>query len=324
MSGSDCTGIRAAFCGLAAFWLLLPLPAIAQSLSGALEWLPTGSLSINALTTRPAERMTGGDRQSFFVEFGRLAFRSPDILGGNARRAGLSCQACHSNGHINTHFFIPGLSDQPGRVDTSHAFWLARGENHVFDPLRIPSLRGVIRKHRLGHDGRISSLREFTRDVMVLEFAGEEPDMLLLDALVAYQRTLQPTQAPDEPVTLAGDLADLERHMKLMTLPLAEEDTPLTARIASMLRGQIGFIGERFERTEPRRVLENWSRELQTIAARAEAGAWPEARQRHAALARQLAAPPSMLADAAADSLYDPERLRAWLENPARTNTRVQ
>lgn len=324
MSGSERTGIRAAVCGLAAFWLLLPLPAAAQSLAGALEWLPDGSLSITALTTRPAERMAGGDRQSFFVEFGRLAFRSPDILGGNARRAGLSCQACHSNGHVNAHFFIPGLSDQPGRVDTSHAFWLARSENHVFDPLRIPSLRGVIRKHRLGHDGRISSLREFTRDVMVLEFAGAEPDMLLLDALVAYQRTLQPTQAPDEPITLAGDLADLERHLKLMALPLAEEDAPLTGRIASMLRGQVGFISERFEAPAPRQLLENWSREMQAIAARAEAGAWPEARQRHAALTRMLASPPQMLADAAADSLYDPARLRAWLENPARANTRAQ
>src|SRR3546814_1708419 len=98
------------------------------------------------------------------------------VLCGTASKAGLSCQACHSNGFANEDFFIPGLSDAHGRIDVSHAFWNNRGENHRDDPLTIPSLRGVKTKDRLGHDGRGTSLREFPRRVIVTEFGGNEPD----------------------------------------------------------------------------------------------------------------------------------------------------
>ena len=93
--------------------------AEAQSLSGAREWLPPGSLSLETLSQRPDERLEDG--HNFYVAFGRLAFRSPDILGGTARKAGLSCQACHANGFATHAFFIPGLSDRPGRIDVTNA-----------------------------------------------------------------------------------------------------------------------------------------------------------------------------------------------------------
>src|SRR3546814_17464244 len=96
------------------------------------------------------------------------------VLCGTASKAGLSCQACHSNGFANEDFFIPGLSDAHGRIDVSHAFWNNRGENHRDDPLTIPSLRGVKTKDRLGHDGRGTSLREFTRRVIVTEFGDRK------------------------------------------------------------------------------------------------------------------------------------------------------
>src|SRR3546814_4193206 len=64
-------------------------------------------------------------QQSFYAEYGRLAFRSPMVLGGTASKAGLSCQACHPNGFANEDFFIPGLSDAHGRIDVS------RSEEHT-------------------------------------------------------------------------------------------------------------------------------------------------------------------------------------------------
>src|SRR3546814_392190 len=137
-----------------------PFPSSAQSLAGALDWLPPGSLSVEALSTRPAEDLDGGAAQSFFVEYGRLAFRSPDILGGTARKAGISCQACHSNGHANTAFFVPGLSDRPGRIDVSHAFWNLRNEDSRANPITIPSLRGVAAKARFGERIGRASCRE--------------------------------------------------------------------------------------------------------------------------------------------------------------------
>src|SRR3546814_5372808 len=117
-----------------------------------------------------------------------------------------SSDVCSSDLFANEYCFIPGRSHTHGRIDVSHAFGNNRGENHRDDPLTIPSLRGVKTKDRLGHDGRGTSLREFTRRVIITEFGGNEPDPTLLDALVAYQETLQPATPVDRPVPLAGEI----------------------------------------------------------------------------------------------------------------------
>ncbi|WP_300304430.1 hypothetical protein [Ferrovibrio sp.] len=293
--------------------------ADAQSLLGAREWLPPGSLSLENLSQRPAERLEEG--RNFYVAFGRLAFRSPDILGGTARKAGLSCQACHANGFATHAFFIPGLSDRPGRIDVSHAFWHLRGEDQRDNPLDIPSLRGVKTKDRFGHDARTASLRDFTRRVIVMEFAGDEPDALLLDALVAYQEKLRPVDETPQPVTLQQDLADILDHLDALRVPLGEENVALAGRIATMIRGQLGFIHERFADEDmrgSRAALEDWSRQLVGIAMLAENGQWPQARQHLATLRNAIAAPPSALAADLPRSLYDPARLKVWLNTPAR------
>lgn len=294
--------------------------AQAQSLVGAREWLPSGSLSVDSLTRHPQEQLEGGGRQNFYVEFGRLAFRSPDILGGTARRAGLSCQACHANGFATTAFFIPGLSDKPGSVDVSHAFWNLRAEDGIDNPLEIPSLRGVKSKEQLGQDRRTASLREFTRRVIVTEFSGAEPDALLLDALIAYQEKLQPAPAVYEPVSLQQDLADLVRHLDALHLPLAEENAALADRMTLMIRGQIGFIHERFADEDirsSRSLLEDWSRQLAGIADQAERGEWVRARSALADLRQVIATPAAALATDLPRSLYQPERLKEWLSKPA-------
>ncbi len=306
---------------LAAALIAASPPSSAQSLVGAREWLPPGSLSAQALSTRPAEDLDGGTAQSFYVEYGRLAFRSPSILGGTARKAGLSCQACHSNGHATAAFFVPGLSDRPGRVDVSHAFWNLRNEDDRFNPLTIPSLRGAVAKDRFGMRREVASLREFTRRVIVVEFSGEEPSPLLLDGLLAYIAKLRPTAQPDRPVLLEDDLADAARHLKTLSLPLAEENAALTGQIADMIRGQLGFIHERFadEKLEgSRAVLEGWSRQLARIGDLAEAGRWREARAILAELQAAVAAPPPVFAADAPLSLYNPNLLQAWLSKPVR------
>jgi hypothetical protein len=297
------------------------LTAQAQSLVGALEWLPPGSLSVESLTRQPQEQLEGGSTQNFYVEFGRLAFRSPDVLGGTARKAGLSCQACHANGFATTAFFIPGLSNKPGSIDVSHAFWNLRGEDGVDNPLEIPSLRGVKTKDRFGQDRRTVSLREFTRRVIVTEFAGTEPDALLLDALVAYQEKLPPAAAVSEPVSLQQDLADLVRYLDALRVPLAEEEPAPAERMTVMIRGQMGFIHERFAEEDmrgSRGLLEEWSRQLARIALQAERGGWVQARKALADLRQAIATPPAALAADLPRSLYEPERLKAWLSKPVR------
>jgi cytochrome c peroxidase len=127
-----------------------------------------------------------GGRQSYMVALGNTAFSSPLLLGPKARAAGMSCNTCHRQGDINPHFFVPGVSAHPGGLDPTTAFFNPVQDDGVPNHVDIPSLRGVRLTAPYGRDGRIASLREFARHVIVNEFAGDEPAPRILDALVAY------------------------------------------------------------------------------------------------------------------------------------------
>jgi di-heme cytochrome c peroxidase len=125
-------------------------------------------------------------RKSYLVSLGDMAFNSPLILGGPARRAGISCGTCHVQGASNPKLFVPGMSTRPGNFDTTGSFFNPPADDGVLDPVTIPSLRGARFLAPYGHDGRIASLREFVRNVIVNEFAGPEPSPSLVDAIVVY------------------------------------------------------------------------------------------------------------------------------------------
>lgn len=78
------------------------------------------------------------------------------------------------------------MSTRPGNFDTSGALFNPKANNLALDPVRIPSLRGARYLAPYGNDGRTASLRDFVRNVVVVEFAGPEPSPAILDALVAY------------------------------------------------------------------------------------------------------------------------------------------
>ena len=122
----------------------------------------------------------------YLVSLGDLAFNSPGILGDIARQAGMSCGTCHVNGAANAKFYIPKMSGHPGTFDTTGPLFNPKADNLVFDPVRIPSLRGARFLSPYGHDGRIASLRDFVHNVIVSEFAGPEPSPAILDAIVIY------------------------------------------------------------------------------------------------------------------------------------------
>jgi cytochrome c peroxidase len=175
----------------AAVVLALGLPQYATSfpVDGDQAVLPAGSELNEDAVYVPHEILRSeylGDRTSYVVALGDLAFNSPSILGDVARRAGISCATCHVGGANNPKLFIPGLSIRPGTFDTSGALFSPKADNHVFDPVRIPSLRGARYLAPYGHDGRMASLRDLMRNVIVGEFAGPEPSPKLLDAIVAY------------------------------------------------------------------------------------------------------------------------------------------
>ncbi len=120
------------------------------------------------------------------IAYGDMLFDSAQIFGNPARELGIACSSCHNRSDINNRFFIPGTTQQPGAVDVDGAFFNPMFNDHRDDPIDIPSLRGLRFTGPYGRDGRFASLRDFARNVIVNEFAGEEPTPFMLDALLAY------------------------------------------------------------------------------------------------------------------------------------------
>ncbi|MGB5213830.1 MAG: cytochrome c peroxidase [Anderseniella sp.] len=122
------------------------------------------------------------------VAYGDMLFDSPEIFGGPARELRIACSTCHNRSDVNRDFFIPGLSHRAGGMDVDGAFFNPLFNDRTDDHLDTPSLRGIRFTAPYGRDGREPSLRRFTRNVIVTEFAGKEPSAFQLDALVAYMR----------------------------------------------------------------------------------------------------------------------------------------
>ena len=170
-----------------------PLPVESELNDGALEQ-PREQFHSEAIE----------GQKSYLVKLGNLAFNTPAILGGTARKGGISCGTCHVNGASNPKLYITGASIRPGSVDTTTSLFNPKAENFVLDPVRIPSLRGARYLAPYGNDGRMESLRDFVRTVIVDEFAGPDPAPAILDALVAYIRDID--FLPNPRISLGGKL----------------------------------------------------------------------------------------------------------------------
>jgi cytochrome c peroxidase len=168
-----------------------------------------------------------GGRQSYMVALGNTAFSSPLLFGEKARTAGLSCNTCHRQGDINPRFHIPGLSARHGGLDPTTAFFNPVQDDGMANHVDTPSLRGVRLTAPYGRDGRIATLREFARHVIVNEFAGDEPAPRILDALVAYMDQFEflPNPKIDRLGRLTGAAdAAARRGQALFAKPFAAMD----------------------------------------------------------------------------------------------------
>lgn len=140
------------------------------------------------------------------VAYGDMLFDSPQIFGAKAEALGISCATCHNRSDINNRFFIPGISHRPGGADVDGGFFNAIFNDFQDDALDTPSLRGIRYTAPYGRDGRIASLREFTRNVIVSEFGGDEPTPFMLDALIAYMNEFD--FLPNSEIDRFGQLTD--------------------------------------------------------------------------------------------------------------------
>lgn len=169
---------------------LAPLPGVTRDAYPPGKRLPPG-FDINKQIPRPRQILNMAVRgvdesETTLIALGDMAFDTALIFGEPARSLAITCNTCHNKGVTNPNFFIPGLSSRPGGMDVSNSFFGAHANNGVFDALDIPDLRGLRFTAPYGRNGRFGSLREFTRNVIVNEFSGPEPEPLLLDGLVAY------------------------------------------------------------------------------------------------------------------------------------------
>ena len=174
---------------------LAPFPSTKTKASvsghlGLLMGLPPGA-NINKQRRRPRQILNMAargvdERETYLIALGDMAFDSSYIFGEPARSLGLSCNTCHNKGVTNPQFFIPGISGVPGTVDVSNSFFGPHANNGLYDPIDIPDLRGIRFTAPYGRNGPFASLRDFTRNVIVNEFSGPEPDPDVVDGLVAY------------------------------------------------------------------------------------------------------------------------------------------
>ena len=164
------------------------------------RWIHPDADIVSALSEEPRECLPENANGQYIL--GRLAFRSPFLLGGQAARRGLTCQACHSQGQTNSHFFVVGLSDAPGTADVTSFHFSDELGDEIFNPVPIPSLSDEIES--VSFSGETDDLDKFVRRLITKEFTGPEPVPDVEAALLSYIRAL------DDRFCETGTIADAE------------------------------------------------------------------------------------------------------------------
>ena len=211
-------------------------------------WSSVDSDIVSVLSQEPNECLpsheTVQDTQS--VAFGRLAFRSPYLLGGQAARRGLTCQACHGQGQTNTHFFVTGLSSEPGTADVTSFHFSDELGDEEFNPVPIPSLSDDI--EGVDYDPLKDELEKFVTRLITKEFTGPEPSRDIKQALLSYLRALNnkycntPTLSEQALLDYKADIIT-ESFSAILMGDLTQDTLNF---MAAALRQDIGRLYERF------------------------------------------------------------------------------
>lgn len=226
--------------------LALLLIAAAPASSPVLRaegWTAPSPSRAMALSSAPAECLAHTDDA---IETGRALFRSAVLFGGPAARVGLSCEACHAGGRVNSHFLLAELGDRPGEVDvTSEWASKTRGDS-IRNPVPIPDLAGTGTRASFGGK-RVASLDAFVRDVIVEEFQGQPPPDAALAGLIAYIRALDPAtcRAGQEPITLTDAADDVRRALAAAVRQSQRRDMATASLLLYAAQDSVARIVER-------------------------------------------------------------------------------
>ena len=290
-------------------------PDIADS-----KWIHGDADLIAALTEIRSECRTAtsdADRMHA-IRLGRVAFRSPVLLGGLAARVGMSCNSCHPNGHANDAFFVVGVSGKPGTADVTGSVFSKVRDDQIFNPVPIPSLLDSSARSSFGSVAPVADLPTFLNAAIVDEFQGQPPTATIADALLAYVTSLQSSScnAPAIiPVSLESDAQGLRETLGLILASLDRDDPSAAKFVLASLRAALGRVYRRFpESIEAREELIGLSLSLADVRLRLDDEKEERAaRAMLASIQERMEASIQKLETKASVSFYDPNTLRAAL-----------
>jgi hypothetical protein len=253
---------------------------VANTALRAARWLPTDRQS-HALAYEPRECLliNPDQKTARAIAIGRAAFQTPLLLGGQAARAGLSCNSCHRNGRDNPDFMFAGLSGSPGTADVTSSLMSSHRSDGVFNPVVIPDLSGPASLQKISRDKNNAALEAFIHGLVVEEFDGPQPSKLTINSLATYIRMLSATACPtasEQKIRLANYLVDVRNAMQAAQFALDANDTATARLMLASSRSSLGMIYERYAApslANDRQLLKDADLELAAIQYAIEADA---------------------------------------------------
>ena len=217
----------------------------------AARWVAPSVDPVRVLTQRPVECLSKPQtiEDAYEVEVGRAAFRTPLLLGGQASRAGLACDSCHTNGRTNRTFFFPGLSGPPGTADVTSSLFSSHRDDGIDNPKPIPDLGGDKSMLKVTQAIGTPDLRRFIDGLITQEFDAAEPPPGALRGIDAYVRALTPSacsQDATEPVRVAQTISDARRAVQAAIGALDRIDAQTAVLLVESARTQLSLIDERY------------------------------------------------------------------------------
>jgi hypothetical protein len=308
------------------FWLAT-LSAIANPPDiDDIKWLHEGADPIAALTMIRAEciQTTTDSDRAHAIQLGRIAFRSPVLLGGLAARVGMSCNSCHPNGHDNPAFYVVGVSGEPGTADVTGSVFSTARDDHIFNPVPIPSLVDVANQSSFGSVLTVPDLATFLNTAIVGEFQGQTPPKSITDGLLAYLTSLQSAACMDPgpiAVSFESDALELRATLDSIFASLDRDDLRAAEFVLLSLRAALGRVYRRFPESVTARkelidlsmALADARRRLAGEAAEEGEEGEPDVKSILSSVRERLEALIQKLAIQVSESFYDASQLRRVL-----------
>ena len=212
------------------------------------RWLSREAV-MDGLTRQPTEcvKLPSGKAERQSAMMGRVAFRAPLLLGGQAARAGLSCASCHRSGRGNPHFSFPGLSGVPGTADITSSLMSSHRGDGTVNPKPIPDLASP--NQLISRDQGSRALETFIRGLIVEEFDGPEPSAAVLKGVADYVRAITPAGCPrssSEPLSLTTMLTEVDSAAGAALRAAEKGDEASMRLLVGAARSSLGRIDERF------------------------------------------------------------------------------